>query len=216
MGCNVAYQPAKLAIVVVLCSSGVASAEFVTSSIVVNHLVGNRNPVEVLNQTNPPATVTTLTEGNGVTATLHGPVLQVKSQSYVTPNPSPIGPSLIGLTNNGVIRFDADASFSLQGEFPLEVYSSHHYFYFVVQNTSTSQFWKYGSYLSPGSAQITGDLPSPAPAGSYEMTWTHTSQVLSSMSSRGTGIVTLTTVPEPASAALLLGALPMVRRQRRC
>jgi hypothetical protein len=117
-----------------------------------------------------------------------------------------------GLYNTGSIHFTSDTAFELTPQL-IDAHLIGSYD-IGVRNTQTNQEWRWGTPNSPV-PEVYGDLASPAPAGQYELTWSHTPLSQQSQNSSETYELTLTSVPEPMSAGLLPAVLLTQRRARK-
>jgi hypothetical protein len=84
---------------------------------------------------------------------------------------------------------------------------------FTIRNIATSESWRYELNPSTGPS-VTGALPLPAPAGSYEATFAGSTFRQTGVSSPGSLAIGLAVVPEPATLAALGFVGGIVRRRR--
>lgn len=201
-------------VVAALGSSARVLADFQVQSAIVSHVTeynpGGATTTTVLNVSAPVASFNTVgADANGAIGTFSPTTITLRSQSQSGFDFSGLGP--YALYNTDAINFASDTSFTLSGQLlQWHLIGSYE---MRVKNLQADQSWIWRS-TGTGIPVIQGDLASPAPAGNYQIVWSHSPVSQQSQFSRETFELTLTTIPEPLSITAIAAFIPAARRRR--
>jgi hypothetical protein len=114
-------------------------------------------------------------------------------------------------TSSGSIKFTAiDGNFGVNFG-PIQPNSAT--VNFVLTNVATGQKREIGGGYYPGLHNL-GDLPQPAPAGDYTLSWTSSQVYMAGTTAGGYQSLEFVITPEPASFLLVCGSAALLRRRR--